>query len=527
GRGDRGPRRQHDALPRARAQALRPERRGSHDAPRLGGAHRRARGALPAARAARAPPGVAHPHRVAALQAAQVGLRVLHGPRGACRRTARVQGAGGAQEARLALPGARLLSAGGAMSPPGADRYRVRAGGSIKGSLTVPGDKSISHRALMLGALADGDTHISGFLAGEDCLSTARALEQLGVAIERPAETEVVVHGVGAHGLAPSPAPLDMGNAGTAMRLMMGLLAPQRFDSTLIGDESLMRRPMERVAVPLQMMGARIHTHQGRPPVEIRGTPHLRAIHYRLPVASAQVKSAILLAGLAASGRTHLTEPAPSRDHTERMLGAFGVQLSHEGRAIAMEGGQTLHGTRVAVPADFSSAAFFLVAGCLAADRPLTLVNVGVNPTRTGLIELLRRMGADIRLHPRAAPGGPHLEPVADIEVHRSALHGITVPEALIATSIDEFPVFFIAAGLDQLGVEHQLLPDGLWIRGAEALTGGTIDSCGDHRIAMAFAVAALRARAPIEIRDVANVATSFPGFVGTARAAGLDLEAL
>jgi len=439
------------------------------------------------------------------------------------------------------------------MSEPGGARYRIRPGGSVEGTLTVPGDKSISHRALMLGALAEGDTHISGFLAGEDCLATARALQELGVQIEGPREAQVLVRGVGARGLAAPRSPLDLGNAGTAMRLMMGLLAPQRFDSTLIGDESLMRRPMERVAVPLQMMGARIQTQQGRPPVLIRGTPHLRAIHYSLPVASAQVKSAILLAGLAASGCTHLTEPAPSRDHTERMLGAFGVQLSHEGRAIAMEGGQTLHGTRVAVPADFSSAAFFLVAGCLAADRPLTLTHVGVNPTRTGLIELLRRMGADIRLYPHAAAGGP--EPVADIEVHRSALHGITVPEALIATSIDEFPVFFIAAacasgetlvrgalelrvkesdrlaamaaGLGQLGVEHQLLPDGLWLRGAQTLTGGTIDSCGDHRIAMAFAVAALRARGPIEIRDVANVATSFPGFVGTARAAGLDLEAL
>ena len=361
------------------------------------------------------------------------------------------------------------------MRHSGGERYRIRPGGGVGGTLTVPGDKSISHRALMLGALAEGDTHISGFLAGEDCLATVRALQGLGVQIEGPREAQVLVRGVGAHGLAAPRSPLDMGNAGTAMRLMMGLLAPQRFDSTLIGDESLMRRPMERVAVPLQMMGARIQTQQGRPPVLIRGTPHLRAIHYSLPVASAQVKSAILLAGLAASGRTHLTEPAPSRDHTERMLGAFGVQLSHEGRAIAMEGGQTLH--------------------------------------------------------------------------------GITVPEALIPASIDEFPVFFIAAacasgetlvrgalelrvkesdrlaamaaGLGELGVEHQLLPDGLWLRGAEALGGGTIDSRGDHRIAMAFAVAALRARAPIEIRDVANVATSFPGFVGTARAAGLDLEAL
>jgi len=441
------------------------------------------------------------------------------------------------------------------VSEPGGGRYRLRPGGAVTGALTVPGDKSISHRALMLGALAEGDTHISGFLAGEDCLATARALEGLGVHIERGQDTQVLVHGVGAHGLAAPRSPLDMGNAGTAMRLMMGLLAPQTFDSTLVGDASLMRRPMERVAVPLQMMGARIHTHEGRPPVQIRGTPHLRGIHYSLPVASAQVKSAVLLAGLAASGRTHLTEPAPSRDHTERMLGAFGVQLSREGRTIEMEGGQRLRGTQVAVPADFSSAAFFLVAGCLAADRPLTLTGIGVNPTRTGLIELLRLMGADIRLHPHAAPGGPHLEPVADIEVHRSALHGITVPEALIPSSIDEFPVFFIAAacasgetlvrgalelrvkesdrlaamaaGLGELGVEHQLLPDGLWLRGAETLTGGTIDSCGDHRIAMAFAVAALRARAPIEIRDVAHVDTSFPGFVGTARAAGLDLEAL
>jgi 3-phosphoshikimate 1-carboxyvinyltransferase len=439
------------------------------------------------------------------------------------------------------------------MSEPGV--YRIKPGGSVSGTLTMPGDKSISHRALMLGALAEGDTQISGFLAGADCLATARALQALGVHIERPQDTQVLVHGVGAHGLAAPRSPLDMGNAGTAMRLMMGLLAPQKFDSTLVGDESLMRRPMERVAVPLQMMGARIHTHQGRPPVEIRGTPHLRAIHYSLPVASAQVKSAVLLAGLAATGRTQLTEPAPSRDHTERMLAAFGAQLTHAGRTIVMAGGQTLRGTELRVPADFSSAAFFLVAGCLAADRALTLTNIGVNPTRTGLLELLRRMGADIRLHPHAVPGGAGAEPVADIEVHRSALHGITVPEALIPASIDEFPVFFIAAacasgetlvrgalelrvkesdrlatmaaGLGQLGVEHQLLPDGLWIRGAEGLTGGTIDSGGDHRVAMAFAVAALRARAPVEIRDVANVATSFPGFVGTARAAGLRIEAL
>ena len=433
--------------------------------------------------------------------------------------------------------------------------WRVAPGGSVGGTLTVPGDKSISHRALMLAALAAGETHINGFLAGADCLATAHALQALGVRIERPADTVVRVHGTGAGGLTAASGPLDMGNAGTAMRLMMGLLAPQSFDSTLVGDESLMRRPMERVAAPLQRMGARIHTRQGRPPVAICGTSPLRAIDYRLPVASAQVKSALLLAGLAACGCTRLTEPAPSRDHTERMLGAFGVQLRREGHTVLMEGGQALRGCRLQVPADFSSAAFFVVAGCLAADRPLLLTNIGVNPTRTGLLELLRRMGADIQVHARAAAShGPTAEPVADIEVRRSALRGITVPEGLVPLAIDELPVFFIAAacargetlvrgalelrvkesdrlaamaaGLGALGVEHRLLPDGLWIRGADSLGGGAIDSCGDHRVAMAFAVAALRARAPIEIADVANVATSFPGFVDTARRAGLGVDA-
>jgi 3-phosphoshikimate 1-carboxyvinyltransferase len=440
------------------------------------------------------------------------------------------------------------------VSDPGVARWRLAPRGTVAGNITVPGDKSISHRALMLGALADGDTYITGFLEGEDCLATARALEALGVRLERPAPAEVLVHGVGMYGLAAADAPLDMGNAGTAMRLMMGVLAPQRFDSTLIGDESLMRRPMGRVALPLQMMGARIQTEEGRPPVRIRGTPHLRAIQYSLPVPSAQVKSAVLLAGLYAAGVTRLTEPAPSRDHTERMLGAFGASLRREGRSIALDGGGIgLCATRVAVPADFSSAAFFIVAGCLAAERPLLLTNVGVNPTRTGLIELLRRMGADIRLHQRRADG-PDAEPVADIEVRRSTLRGITVPESLVPSSIDEFPVFFIAAacaggetlvrgalelrvkesdrlaamaaGFAALGVEHQLLPDGMWVRGADSLAGGAVDSRGDHRIAMAFAVAALRAQAPIEIADVANVATSFPEFVRTADAAGLRIEA-
>lgn len=430
--------------------------------------------------------------------------------------------------------------------------YRVEPGGKVAGSLTVPGDKSISHRALMLGGIADGETRITGFLAGEDCLATLRALQALGVRIERPEPQTVHVTGRGLDGLRAAGVPLDMGNAGTAMRLFMGLLAPQAFASTLVGDESLMRRPMERVAAPLRLMGADIRTHDGRPPVEIHGTPELRAIEYPLPVASAQVKSAVLLAGLRAFGRTRVTEPAPARDHTERMLSAFGVEVLREGSSVAIEGGQRLTGTAVAVPADFSSAAFFLVAGCLAAEQGLLLRNVGVNPTRTGLLEMLRLMGADIRVHAHRQDGRPGGEPIADIEVRKSRLKGIRVPESLVPLSIDEFPVFFVAAalaegetlvrgalelrvkesdrlaamaqGLTVLGVENQLLEDGLWIRGGAALGGGVIESHGDHRIAMAFAVAGLAARSPIEIRDVANVATSFPGFLEIARSAGLQI---
>jgi 3-phosphoshikimate 1-carboxyvinyltransferase len=432
-------------------------------------------------------------------------------------------------------------------------RYVAGPGGKIEGELTVPGDKSISHRALMFGGIAEGDTEITGFLAGEDCLATLRALQSLGVRIERPEEEHVFVHGVGPDGLRPAAAALDMGNAGTAIRLFMGLLAPQRFNSTLIGDESLMRRPMERVAGPLRMMGANIQTHDGKPPVEIHASPGMRAIDYTLPVASAQVKSAILLAGLQSFGRTHVTEPAPSRDHTERMLASFGVEVLREGATVAIEGGQTLRGTHVRVPGDFSSAAFFIVAGCLAAENGLLLRNVGVNPTRTGLIEMLRQMGADIRVHPQATADA-NGEPIADIEVRKSRLRGIKVPESLVPLSIDEFPVFFVAAacaegetlvrgalelrvkesdrlaamaqGLTALGVENQLLADGLWIRGTDRFGGGTIDSHGDHRIAMSFAIASLKARAPIEILDVANVATSFPGFVTLARKAGLQIAA-
>lgn len=425
----------------------------------------------------------------------------------------------------------------------------------VHGRLRVPGDKSVSHRALMLGGIAQGETCISGFLDSEDCLATLGALRALGVQIERPAPREVVVQGVGLHGLRASAQPLDMGNAGTAMRLFMGLLAGQAFDSTLIGDRSLMRRPMERAAAPLRLMGAHLDTLDGRPPVRLRGGVGLHGIDYPLPVASAQVKSAVLLAGLYAQGETRVTEPAVTRDHTERMLSGFGVELRRAGATATLRGGQILQGARIAVPGDFSSAAFFMVAGSIAREGSLVLENVGLNPTRTGLLDILRAMGADITVEEQ---GGEGPEPVATLTVRPARLRGIEVPVELVPLAIDEFPVFFIAAacaegasslrgaeelrvkesdrlavmaaGLAALGVEHELRDDGMCLAGrpptGEVFRGGRIDSHGDHRIAMAFAVASLQAAGEILIDDVVNVATSFPGFADLARSAGLGLRA-
>ena len=429
--------------------------------------------------------------------------------------------------------------------------YRLLPVTQIGGSMQVPGDKSISHRALMLGGIAHGTTRISGFLDSADCRATLEALRTLGVQIERPGAGEVLITGAGFRGLRASAAPLDMGNAGTAMRLFMGLLAGQPFDSTLIGDASLMRRPMERVATPLRLMGAQLDTQDGHPPVHIHGGAALRAIDYTLPMASAQVKSAILLAALRANGHTRVSEPAPTRDHTERMLQGFGVQLERSGATVAMRGGQTLRGTAVNVPGDISSAAFFIVAGCLAAPAGLTLRGVGVNPTRTGLIDMLRLMGAQIDIRPQQSAGP---EPIADITVHAAPLRGVVIPPHLVPLAIDELPVFFIAAacatgetvvtgaaelrvkesdrlavmasGLEAVGVRCELLSDGIRIQGG-GLRGGRVNSHGDHRIAMAFAIASVRAGAAIEIDDVANVGTSFPGFPAAARTLGMQLHEL
>jgi len=425
---------------------------------------------------------------------------------------------------------------------------------SVSGVIAVPGDKSISHRALMLSGIAAGTSEVSGFLASEDCLASLAAMRALGVPIEQPSATHVVIRGVGLHGLRAAGRALDMGNAGTAMRLFTGLLAAQAFDSQLIGDASLMKRPMERVAQPLRQMGADVSTVQGKPPVTIRGGRALHGIDYQMPVASAQVKSAILLAALYADGPTTVVSPAVNRDHSERMLGGCGVRVETQGLTTTLYPPAQLQGQRLSVPGDFSSAAFFIVAGLLGAGGAgLTLLNVGMNPTRTGLLDLLRSMGGEIEVVNARTSGA---EPVADLVVRASALRGVQVPKELVPLAIDELPVLVIAAccatgetlitgaeelrvkesdriaamsaGLVALGVPHSTLPDGLRIEGrgdGAAFTGGEVDCCGDHRIAMSFVVASLRAAAPIWIRDVANVATSFPNFAALARSVGLDVR--
>lgn len=434
---------------------------------------------------------------------------------------------------------------------PARQRFFARPVDSVGGEIAVPGDKSISHRSLMLAAIARGRTRVRGFLNSEDCLVTLRAVRELGVKVEQPDARSAIIDGVGLHGLRASGGELDMGNAGTAIRLLTGLLAGQSFNSTLTGDDSLRKRPMERVAVPLRQMGAAIETSDGCPPVRIRAAGRLKAIHYDLPVPSAQVKSAILLAGLYAAGTTSVTEPAVTRDHSERMLQAFGARVAVRDRTASIEGLGELAGCDLEVPGDLSSAAFFIVAGALAARDTLVLRNVGLNPTRTGVLDILRLMGASIRVSNERRSGN---EPVADLEVRRSALHGVDVPRQLVPLAIDEFPAIFVAAacaqgtttvtgagelrvkesdriaamaqGLQRLGVRVEVLPDGMRIEGGK-LAGGRVDSRGDHRVAMAFAVGSACAAGAIEIDDVANVATSFPGFAETARCVGLDVQVL
>ena len=415
-------------------------------------------------------------------------------------------------------------------------------------TLTVPGDKSVSHRAVMLGSIADGQTRISGFLAGDDCLATMRAFRAMGVEIEQLSATELLVHGVGQDGLKAPAGVLDLGNSGTAMRLMAGLLAGQAFGTTLAGDDSLNSRPMQRVINPLGEMGASIDSDSGTPPLTIHGGGELQGIDYELPVASAQVKSAILLAGLYVNGTVAVSEPAVTRDHTERMLRAMGVEIAVDNGRIEMAGGQSLKGCAIHVPADLSSAAFLILATLLADSAEVLIQNVGVNPTRSGVIDILQAMGAEITLENPQLLGK---EPVADIRVRSSSLRGIAVDPRLVSLAIDEFPVLFVAAaaaegrtvfsglgelrvkesdriaamanGLTALGIEVEESEDGATVIGGP-FSAGDVQSYGDHRIAMAFAVAATVASGPVRIHDVANVATSFPGFEQCLQALGANI---
>ena len=429
-------------------------------------------------------------------------------------------------------------------------KFIARPGGALRGEARVPGDKSISHRSIMLGALAQGTTSVSGFLEGEDALATVAAFRAMGVAIEGPEQGRVVVHGVGMHGLQRPELALDVGNAGTGMRLLAGLLAGQSFDSELTGDVSLCGRPMGRVIDPLAAMGAEITSQPGgKPPLQIAGGKQLRGIHYTLPMASAQVKSCLLLAGMYAEGETTIEEPAPTRDHTERMLGGFGYLVQRSDNRVTLRGGGALTACDIDVPADISSAAFLLVGASIAPDSDLLLTHVGINPTRVGVLNILRLMGADITLTNEREVGG---EPVADLRVRSAQLNGIDIPQEQVPLAIDEFPALFIAAacaqgttilrgaqelrvkesdriaamaeGLQTLGVQVEVLDDGIIIQGGE-LGGGDIHTFHDHRIAMSFAIAALRASAPITILDCDHVATSFPGFDVLMASLGLNIE--
>lgn len=420
---------------------------------------------------------------------------------------------------------------------------------ALQGQISVPGDKSISHRSIIFGALANGTTVINGFLDGEDCMATLRAFQTMGVSIEGPNEQQVVIHGVGKHGLKKPTAVIDCGNSGTSMRLLAGLLAAQDFDSELTGDESLLKRPMLRVSKPLTLMGADISTVEGKPPITIKGNKKLHGIHYILPEASAQVKSCILLAGLYARGETSVTETGISRNHTELMLDRFAYPIRRSEGTITLDSNGEFQATEIFVPGDISSAAFFIVSATIIPGSDILISNVGINPTRTGIIHILLEMGADITLLNQRQQGE---EWVADLRVKYAPLRGINITAEMVPLAIDEFPIIFIAAacargkttlhgaselrfkesdriaamvnGLTQLGINAQALDDGAVIEGG-TLHGGTVDSLGDHRIAMSFAIAGAVAKEPVLVTNCANVVTSFPLFVETAKTLQLQIE--
>lgn len=432
----------------------------------------------------------------------------------------------------------------------GSENFYLEPNAMCSGETQVPGDKSISHRAVMFASLAEGVSDVLGFLPSTDCEATLTAFQNMGVQVERISSSHARIHGVGLHGLIAPSGPLDMGNSGTAMRLMAGILSGQSFFSTLVGDKSLSSRPMQRIQKPLQQMGADISSEDKfTPPLVIQPVDNLASINYSLPVPSAQVKSCVLLAGMYAQGTTCVNQKTVTRDHTERMLQTFSYPMAINDQSICVEGGGKLLASRVEIPGDISSAAFLMVGALISDNATLTLRKVGINPTRSGVIEILQNMGADIQLVNKATMG---MEPVADIIVRSSELKGIEISQSLIANSIDEFPIVFIAAayaqgvttlsgaeelrvkesdriqsmttGLQTLGIEVFEKPDGLVITGGE-ITGGEIDSEGDHRIAMAFAMASINAKAVIKIKNTENVMTSFPNFVSIAIELGLKIS--
>ena len=419
----------------------------------------------------------------------------------------------------------------------------------LKGSIKIPGDKSISHRSIMLGSIATEITNVSGFLQGEDSLATLNSFKEMGVQIEREG-SNVIINGVGMHGLREPSRPLNLGNSGTSIRLMSGLLSAQNFDSELCGDESLSKRPMARVIEPLRKMGADISGPSSRPPLTIKGKKRLSSLKYTLPVASAQIKSCLLLAGLYADGETHISENGISRDHTERMLRGFGYKVNTSPGKVSILGGGSLKGCDIEVPSDISSSAFFMVAASIAEEADITLLAVNVNPTRTGVIDILQLMGANIELTNERLEAG---ELIADIRVCSSKLKGINIPEHLVPLAIDEFPAIFIAAscakgetvltgakelrvkesdriqvmadGLKSLGIENEVLDDGIKITGGKFKEQmAPIKSHHDHRISMSFAVASVKSNYEISIDGVDNVKTSFPNFVELANSIGMDI---
>lgn len=428
--------------------------------------------------------------------------------------------------------------------------YTILPASKLQGDFTVPGDKSVSHRSIIFAAIAEGISHIAGFLEGADCLASMQAFRAMGVDITDPIQGNLTIIGVGLNGLQAPNKTIDLGNSGTSIRLLTGLLAGQKFSSELTGDASLCKRPMARIVTPLQQMGAKITMHNDNyPPLQIHGGKKLQAINYAMPVASAQVKSGLLLAGLYAEGTTIITEPAPTRDHTERMLQAFGCQIERNSNQIILRKPNQLKATELVIPADISSAAFFMVGAAITSGSQILLKNIGINPTRTGIINILQMMGADIHLTNQRLLGK---EPVADIKIKSSKLRGINIPKELVPLAIDEFPAIFIAAacaegttilsgaeelrvkesdriqvmadGLTTLGINAKATPDGIIIMGGK-MKGGIINSHGDHRIAMSFAMAGLVAQDKITINDCDNVATSFPNFVELAQRAGLRIS--